>query len=541
MSGIGRASVLLGSGTLVSRLLGFASAIILAQTIGLVGSGADAFAIARGLPQSVYAIVAGGVLTAVLVPQIVRAATSSDGGQAFVNKIVTLGLLVFGGIALLVTLAAPLLVSLYAQEAAGPGERGFTQAELALATALAYWVLPQVLFLAAYALLGEVLNARKVFGPYTWTPVMNNLVMIGGLLIFGVLFDADTRDATAWTPEMVGVLGGASTLGIALQAIVLFAFWRRAGLRYRPDFQWRGVGLKQTGRAAGWVFGMILVTQISGIALTRVATLAGDGDPGNAVLGNAWLIFILPHSIIALSIGTAYFTRMSGHARDGDRQPLRDDLRDALTTIALFMTLASVGLLVVATPFARLFTDDQGVITGTAWVIAAYVVGLVPFSTLFMTQRTFYALDDTRTPFFIQLLQAGVFVLGAVLAAQLPGEWIAAGLALCTTVAGLVQTGVSLLILRRRLGGFGLRRVARRIAQYALAALPASAVGIGIAAALGAFTVEGFARSTEVAAVASMAIIGVPMTLVYLGALAVQRIPELQDAVAPLIRRLRGR
>ena len=156
--GLGRASMLLASGTVVSRVLGFISAIILARTLGTVGAGADTFALANQLPNNIYAIVAGGVLSAVLVPHIVKAGLDKDGGQSFINKIVTLGFLIFLAVAVLATLLAPALVALYAQSG-GDGGRGFSPEEIALAVAFAYWCLPQILFYALYSLLSEVLNA----------------------------------------------------------------------------------------------------------------------------------------------------------------------------------------------------------------------------------------------------------------------------------------------------------------------------------------------------------------------------------------------
>lgn len=538
---IGRASLFLASGTIVSRILGFVSAILLAQTIGTSGAG-DAFALATTLPNNIYAIIAGGILTAVLVPQIVRASTDPDGGAKYINKIITLGFVVFLSVAVIATLSAPLLVALYAEQASATS-RGFPPEVFALATALAYWCLPQVLFFALYSLLGEVLNARKVFGPYTWAPIVNNVVMIAGLLLFAWIFSGDVTDASVWTPEMIALLGGSATLGIAAQAFVLFLFWRRAGLRYAPDFHWRGVGLAATGRAAGWVFGMILVTQLAGIVHNRVASLAAeDGEPSLAVLRFAWLIFILPHSIVTVSLGTAYFTRMSGHARDGRRDLLRDDVGASLRTITMIMMLATVGLAIVSGPFARIFVEggDPVIVEGMARVLVAFVIGLIPFSTLFITQRVFYALDDTRTPFFIQLAQSGIFVAGALVVATLPSPWIAPGIALVTTMAGTAQTLISLVILRGRLGGIGMALTAKRTAVFALAAIPASAVGLVLAVQLGAFE-GGAARESELAAMGAMVIIGLAMTVVYAGALAVLRVPEFSAMVQPIARRLRRR
>jgi putative peptidoglycan lipid II flippase len=130
----------LASGTVVSRGLGFVRAIILAQALGVVASaGADAFAVANQLPNAIYAIVAGGVLTATLVPAIVRSAVHQDGGTAYINKLVTIALVVITSTALAATLLAPVLVRLYAAS--------WSSDQLALASAFAYWCLPQVFFL----------------------------------------------------------------------------------------------------------------------------------------------------------------------------------------------------------------------------------------------------------------------------------------------------------------------------------------------------------------------------------------------------------
>jgi putative peptidoglycan lipid II flippase len=538
-SSLGRASLFLASGTVVSRILGFISAIILARTLGIVGSGADTFALANQLPNNIYAIVAGGVLSAVLVPHIVKAGLDRDGGQAFINKIITLGFVIFLAVAILATLLAPALVALYAQQG-GVGSRGFSPDEMALAIAFAYWCLPQILFYALYSLLSEVLNARKVFGPFTWAPALNNIVAMTGLVVFGVLFPGpDTANAKEWTSEMVAVLAGSATLGVAAQAFILLAFWRRAGLGFRPDFQWRGVGLAATGRAASWMFGMIVVAQIAGIVQANVASLAaGSGAPGLAVLRFSWLIFMLPHSVVAVSLATAYFTRMSTHARDGDVDAVRSDFRDSVSRIGLFMVLASVGLIVVALPFARQFGVTFEAIAAMSTVIVLYVLGLVPFSVLFVIQRVFYALEDTRTPFFIQLAQATVFVGLALAVSALDAGRIAFGIALATTIAGWFQCLLALVLLRKKLGGLMVGSILGRYGVYFLAAIPAAAAGVGILIALGGGDPNGFLLSSAVSAGLGMAVITVVMTLVYSMVLVLMRNSDMLAVWQPLRRRL---
>jgi putative peptidoglycan lipid II flippase len=536
---LGRASLFLASGTFVSRILGFISAVILARTLGIVGSGADTFALANQLPNNIYAIIAGGILSAVLVPYIVKAGLDTDGGQSFINKIVTLGFVLFLAVAIIATLLAPALVALYAQQSGG-GARGFSPEEMALAIAFAYWCLPQVLFYALYSLLSEVLNARKVFGPFTWAPALNNVVAMTGLLIFGIIFpNADTQDATQWTGEMIMVLAGSATAGVAAQAFILVAFWRRAGLGFRPDFRWRGVGLATTGKAASWMFGMIVVAQLAGIVQANVASLAAGSDsPGLAVLRFSWLIFMLPHSVVAVSVATAYFTRMSTHARDGDVDAVRVDFRDSLTRIGMFMVLAAVGLIVVALPFARQFSTSLDAVEAMSTVIIVYVLGLVPFSALFVIQRVFYALEDTRTPFFLQLGQASVFVALALGVSTLPSSEIAIGLAVSTTIAGWFQCVLAIIVIRTKLGGVMIGSLLVRYASFLAASAPAAASGVALVLAFGGSSAGGFLLASAPRAAVSMVVIAIVMTIVYTSTLLLMRNPDIRAITSPLMARL---
>ncbi len=535
---LGRASAALATGTFVSRVLGFVSAAVLAWAIGPQNPGANAFALANQLPNNIYAIVAAGVLSAVLVPQIVRAALHRDGGQDFVNRLITLGVVVFLAATIVATLCAPLLVDLYSVEG------GALADGRALAITFAYWCLPQIFFYAIYSLLGEVLNARGVFGPFTWAPVLNNVVVIISLLTFASLFGVDPahQDPQSWTAAQTALLAGGATLGIATQALVLLAFWRRTGLSFRPDFRWRGVGLGGTVRAAGWTFAMIVVTQLAGIVQSRVAFTAGADDASVAVLRIAWLIFMLPHSIIAVSIATPYFTRMSAHARDGDLSAVRDSLSSSLRTIGLLVTGSAAALAAAALPFAAVFSNAPREVVGIGGVLLAYLIGLVPFSVLFLLQRAYYALGDTRTPFLFQVVQSVLFVAGALAVTLAPDELVAAGIALVTSLAGTVQTVVAAVLLRRRLGGGGGRRIARRFGAYLLATIPAAAAGVGILWLLGGLPGDGggFAVSGRMPGLLSVAAIGLVSLGVYLGALALARVPEVRE-LGDLARRITGR
>ena len=534
-SGVGRASAILASGTMVSRLLGFLKVIVFANIIGQIGNVPDAFTVANQLPNTVYTIVAGGVLTAVLVPQIVRASLHDDGGTAYINKLVTLALSILAVTTLIATLLAPLITRFIAL--------GFSPDQLSLAVGFAYWCLPQIFFYGLYTVLGEVLNARKSFGPFTWVPVINNVISIAGLLLFGLLFGVDPnaqRIPVDFTPGMTALLAGSATLGVVLQALVLYFFWRRIGLRYRPDFKFRGVGLGAAGKMASWTFGMLLLTTAAGVVQTQVVSLASGEGASATVMSTAWLIFMLPHSIITVSVATAYFTRMSEHASRGDTDKLRTDASSAIRGTTLLIVLASAVIMVCAYPFARVFGEagfEQVQAIGN--VIMAFLLGLVAFCVLFVVQRTFYALGDTRTPFFFTLFQVVLVVAGVLGCALLPPDWIAFGIALVVTVSGILQAILAAWLLRKRLGGIDGRRILRSLVTYVAAVTVPVAAGVGVLIALGGTTADGFAVSGIVPAILSMIVIGSVMAVLYFGLLLLMRSSELHGFLAPLTARLR--
>jgi putative peptidoglycan lipid II flippase len=532
-SGIAKASAILASGTIVSRVLGFLNAAVLARAIGVVGTGADSFSLANQLPNNIYSLVAGGLLSAVIVPQIVKAGLHDDGGARFINRLVTLGVAVFLPITIVAVLCAPLLVSLYGADV--------NEATRQLTTLFAFWCLPQILFYGLYSLIGETLNARGVFGPFTWAPVLNNVVVITGTLVFIAMFGAAPahNSAESWSGVEIAVLGGSATLGIAAQALVLFLFWGRAGLRYRPDFRWRGVGLGATGRAAAWVFGIFLVSQVGGVIETRVAFDASGSNASVTVLKYAWLMFMLPHSVATVSIITPYFTRMSRHVRDGDLRGVRSDLVASLRLVLLIMVFSAIGLAVLAYPFAALVVPAASVAV-TAPVYMAYLAGLVSFTVFFVLLRVYYALDAVRVAFFIQVAQTVFYsTLALIIGATVPPEWLAVALALALSAALTLQAVLSAVFLRARLGGLGTREVTVLGLWYLAAMLPAAAAGVGVLALLGGVTPGSLPVSGVGGGILSMILAGTAMAVVYFGLLWITRNPELRELVRPLVSRLR--
>ena len=526
-----RSSLIMASGTIVSRLLGFARAVLLASAIGVTTDAADAFGVANQLPNNVYAIIVGGVLNAVLVPQLVRARAAKDGGKGYIDRFVTLAITVFFVVGLIFTIAAPFLVSLYTS--------GWTPEQLALATAFAYWCLPQLFFYGLYSVFGEVLNSRSAFGPYMWAPVLNNVVSLGGLAAFIFIFGADptgSRGIETWGADQIALLAGTATLGVAAQAAILLASWRRIGLKLRLNFRWRGFGLGPAMKAASWSLAMVLVTQIGGLVQTAVASTAASGRGSGlavasiAALAIAWLIFMLPHSVVTVSVATAYFTRMSQHAANKEMVKFKGDLTTGLKVIALVSVLSTSVLIVLSYPVARVFAGEYPATVALGNVVAAFMIGLVPFSFVYMMQRAFFALEDTRTPFFFTTIQISIHITGSlILGATMDKQWLVVSIALLTAFSVTVQGLIAYLALKSRIGGLQGYGVGKSLGGFVLAVIPATLVGILVLQWLGGISEGSFVLDRVVTSVISGMAVGSAMLVTYLGLLWLFKSPELRE------------
>src|ERR1022692_1107858 len=165
-----RSSGIMAVGTIASRVTGFLRTAVLIYAIGTHDLG-DAYNIANTLPNAVYDLMLGGILTSVVVPLLVNAAKRDrDRGEAYDQRIFTLAAIVLFGLTVVATLAASVLVELYAYTIHGP--------ERHLMLIFAYFFIPQIFFYGMSSMAGAVLNARGHFAAPMWTPVINNVVVI---------------------------------------------------------------------------------------------------------------------------------------------------------------------------------------------------------------------------------------------------------------------------------------------------------------------------------------------------------------------------
>lgn len=543
-SSAARSSASMAIGTLASRILGFIKGMVLA--IAIAGTTvADIFEGANYLPNLIFLMIAGGVFNAVLIPQIAKASKQPDKGTDFISRLLTLGVI---GLLVLTAIVMLLVTPITGLSTSFEGK------QLELAITFGLFLLPQIFFYGLFSLLGQVLNAHNSFKAYAWAPVVNNVVAIAGLLVFiAVAGSAKTSPHTVdnWTTGQSWMLAGTATLGIVVQSAVLLIPVHRLGLNLRPKFGWKDSGLGAAAKVAVWTMGTMIIGNLSFIFILRVATIptggdaetkTGSGIPGLFELQRATELYIMPHSIIALSIATVMFTAMSHAAASKDMTGLRTSLGGALRTTGMATVFAGIALVVLSGPFGMLFSGTTETVgRQIAITLSILAIGAPFYSINFILNRVFYAQENAKTPFIIQCIMVCIGLGGALLASLLPHEFIIYGLAASYTVSNVLGPIVSHLFLRAKLGDYGGGLIMRAHMRFLAAALVAGIVGELALMLFGGSTIGGFMWSSIAASAVTLAVVGTIMAVVYIVILKRMRVHEVDALLNPLISKVRNR
>ncbi|GAA2080405.1 hypothetical protein GCM10009821_20980 [Aeromicrobium halocynthiae] len=541
MSDVARASMWMALGTIVSRLTGLVRLVLLAATIG-IALNADLFNIANTIPNAVYILVAGGLFNVVLVPQLVRAMKrDADGGDAYAHRIITLGLVALLTATVVLIALIPLLSRLVFSSRLFEPELSDQLQSGMLLMALC---MPQVFFYGAFVLIGQVLNARRYFGPMMWAPVVNNAVACALLGVYIVVFGTSNGEDGFTTSEAL-LLGLGSTAGIVAQTLTLLPFLRRSGFRIRLRFDFRGTGLGHTLRLGAWTLGFIVANQVSFIVIQRLgnagtarAALEGVTGAGTAVYEIGFLVSQMPHGVITVSLATAVIPTLSALAADREHRRMGRELgRTLRITLAIIAPIA-LAVAVLGGPaagvlgFVPTLRGDTEVV---GWTIAAFAPAMVAFCVHFVVLRGFYAAENTRTPFFIQVAVAATNIAAAVLLTSLvePGR-VAQMLALAYGIAYLVGAVVALVVFSRSVAPVVDAETLRFFVRLALALLVTAVLML---AARWGLSTAGVRADTPVGSLLVLAGAGAVGAATFVGAATAVRLEEVRHVLTTVLRR----
>jgi putative peptidoglycan lipid II flippase len=523
--------------SLASRVTGFLRSITLVAALGTAAVG-NAYNSGNNLPNMIYELLLGGVLSSVLIPLLVHAeAEDEDGGLAYTQRLLSIAATALAGMTLLVVAAAPLFAAAFVP--AG------SQRELT--SIFATLLLPEIFFYGLGAMFMAVLNIKHVYGPGAWSPVLNNVVMMVTVLVFWILPGPKTLNPSTITNTQIVVIGVGTTLGIAAQALVLIPALRRTGFTWQWRFRARpgeSDRLKEVGTLAGWVLGYVVISQVGVSVIQRV----GNDNGGFSVFVYTDLLFQMPYGILVVSVLTAIMPRLSRAAVRGDQQAVKDDLSFGARLSAVALVPVTAGLIVLGPVMGvTLFAYGETTIAGAHLIgsaLAWSAFGLFPFAIVMLQLRVFYAMRDGRTPTLINAFMVGtkiilVLVTNDVFAAPAgtnvnkhPSVHAVEWLNISTSLSYVVGAIVGHVLLTRRLGLLGFRRVGQTVTQIAIAsAIGAAAAWAVVSAARHAF---GSAHLGSGVGLLGGSVVGL---LVLVGVLWRMRIDDVHEVVALARRR----
>lgn len=526
---LARATAVMTVGTVLSRIAGLLRIAAIVAALGVAEDRlSDTYNLGNTVPNIVYELILGGILTSVFVPVFVQLLEKEGRENAWViaSSIINISLIILTAVTIIGIFAAPVIAHVYTSGV--PEAQAAAQRDVL--TFLIRLFVPQIIFYGLTALTAGLLNAHKKFGAPMYTPVLNNLAVIAIFIAFHQAYGEVGGIANVSRWQLV-VIGGGTTLGVALMAIAQLPFLRGLG---HYSFTLSGIrhpAVKNLAKLSVFVIAYVIVNQI-GYLIVQILAASNQGD--FAAYITAFTFFMLPHGLFAVSIITALLPGMSELAVTERWDEFRSRLSTGIRTTSLLIFPAAVGYLVLGKPIVR-FMLERGVMTAestdlVAGVLRLFVIGLLPFSLFQLFLRAFYSLQNTKTPFLINCASVGLnTIVNLAVYGRFGVEGLAAGHALAYTFGAFLQARS----LSKRIGGLGGGAIARAVGRIAIAA-----GGMGLLVWLSSRALDGVLEPTFVGQTVGLLVPVLIGVMSYLILARLLRVPELDYAKGLLARRL---
>jgi putative peptidoglycan lipid II flippase len=512
-----KAAGLIGVATFSSRILGFIRDMVLARLFGATPA-ADAFFVAYRVPNLLRELFAEGSMSSAFIPVFTEYQTLKSKRDAWelASAVFTTLLTIVTGITVLGIVAAPGIVWLLA-----PGFHD-DPAKLGMTTLLTRIMFPYLLFISLAALAMGILNSMRAFAAPAFSPVFFNIFIIGC-----ALFLSPTMPEPIFGVAIGVVAGGAAQFAMQMPGLSLRGML--FGFRFEPGHP----GVRRIGA--------LMVPSLLGLSVTQInitvsTILASFFAGGPTYLFYGMRLIQFPLGIFGVALATAILPAFSAQAARGALDELRTTLGFGLRMILFIILPAMLGLILLRQPIVHLFFE-HGTFTAhdtaeTALAVLCYSVGLWAFGGVRIIVSAFYSLQDTRTPAISAAIAVAANLVFSLLLMSSLGS---AGLALSTALAAMVNGGILVAVLHRRLGGIEWGSVGRSSLRVLIASAPLAVVCAWVAAAqLWTHPGEWTAKSAMLFMAIGLSVGG------YLGIHALLRSEEL-DLVWGMVRKRLGR
>ena len=504
--GLARSTAIQAAGTALSRITGFGRIFAFAYALG-AGRLADTYTLANNTPNIIYELILGGVLSGTLLPVFVREFRRNDNdadadpnaGWRAVSAAFTLAVVAAALLSLAFVVAAPLFIRLYTLRTGAQVSRD----QISVATDLLRLFAPQVFFYGVISVTTAIVRAQRKFAAPMFAPVLNNLVVIGLFLSYPSIVGIRTLEGVRDDRGAVLLLGLMTTAGVAAMALAQFPF-RTARRHLRFVWAPRHPAVRTILGLSGWTVAFVLANQI---ALFVVYLLANGRSGDVTVYFLTYTIFLLPHGVVSVSIISAVQPELADRWAAGDLVGFRDQLSVGVRSIAALLVPAAVGYVVLARPIVAALLEhgaleDAGA-DRVAGTLALMALGLPAFSCWLFLTSAYQAMQNTRSLFFLYVVENVANVVAAVVLYPVMGVQ---GLGLAFALAYFTGTAAALFDLRRRTGGLDGKALSSSLLRILAAAAVMGAVVLAVRLVLGDDGAFGAARNAGVATVAGVTV-----------------------------------
>jgi putative peptidoglycan lipid II flippase len=320
------------------------------------------------------------------------------------------------------------------------------------------YCLPQIFFLGLFALLGQITNAKGKFGPMMWAPALNNIIAIG--LFTWFLTSKDEFILGQISQNDLALLGIGTTFGYVAQAFILFPVLVKSGVKLSIKFDWANSQILKSFKLASWSFLYALISQLSYLVTINIATSAAVKSLSEGVTtgvgytpySNAYLILILPHSIITVSVVTALLPQISNYVIDKRIELVNESLTKTIKLIGVFtvpstLIMFAFGPLIANVLYFGISTEDANYL---GLVLSAFAFGLIPVSINLVLLRGLNAFENLKSQvignFIMNLISVVLSLLAAI---YLEPKWVTVGLAAIFTIHYFIGVSISFYLIKR--------------------------------------------------------------------------------------------
>ena len=511
---IARSTAFFSVATAASRIAGLVREIVAAGYFGVKGP-MSAFTVAFQVPNLVRSLFADAALQPAFVPIFTEQLEKGNYKEAFrlASTMLFVVTLVLGAITAVFVLLAGFVMPVFA-----PGLKGELRD---LMVSLSRILFPILILLGTTGIVVGILNSYDRFGAFAIAPLFWNLTIIGVLVVLAPAFHGDNRIYA----YAIGIL-----IGTFVQFLIPVFDLRNTPFRFTRRIDWRDPNVRRV------LLLMLPVTISLGLINFNLLINSFFGslvdDRGPAAIDKAFRVYQLPQGIFSVAIATVLFPTLARFAARGARDDLRATMANGMRQIVFVLLPAAAAVLVLSEPMIRLiyqrgeFTADQTDLVATALFWFAFSL---PTNGLFLLlTRTFFSLQQPWVPTVIAGANLGVTAVAALLLYKPFGI---GGIVASTAIATAFSVVAQCVILRRQLDGLELSRLWHSGVRIAVASAALAAVSFAVWDLLD----SALGRSLGGQIVSLSAALGAG-GLVYLGAVRLLRVPEL-DQIMRLLRR----